>query len=330
MEQAVPAEATSPGKKRRWPRIVVLLLVLTWVVVRFWPAPADADPLRPAKVRATSLEQRTLTVQGWRVRYIDEGPRDAEVLILLPGHTSRIEEIDHLVAPLAESLRVIIFDFPGSGYSEKPVISYDLALYEEIIVGVMDSLQIARAHLGGGSLGGNLVFSTAARFPERFVRLLPWAPGSAWPASPWIARAGWLIAGYLPFGWMADYQSTFWYAEDDPLRQTRIDETFAYYDEVGGPGFTAMYWGIALDTVRRSLFDVAPRVPHPTLLCWGEHDATPYMTEGVARLGELLPRGEVVRFDDAPHAIANAEPELLLQRIREFLSRPEEELPGGR
>ncbi len=320
----------NPAKPRRWRRrlgIALLVLLLAWAGVRFWPAPADRGLTRPESVRATSFAQRDVTVDGFRLRLIDEGPREAPPLLLLPGHTSRIEELDHLVPLLSDSFRVVIFDFPGSGYSDRPDRPYSIAMYEDVVVGVMDALGIERAHIAGGSQGANVCFGVAARYPERVLRLVPWAPGSAWPASPWIADAGWLIAGYLPFQWMASYQSTFWYAEDDPQGPALLAETFRYYEEVGGPGFTRMYWDIALDTVRRSLYDVAPEVDRPTLLCWAEHDKTPYMASGIARIGELLPHGEVVLFEDSPHAIANTFPEQLVARLREFLTREESGLP---
>jgi pimeloyl-ACP methyl ester carboxylesterase len=281
-------------------------------------------------VPATVFEQRDLRVGGTRLRYIDEGPRNAPVVLILPGHTSRIEEYDALVPRLAERFRVLVFDFPGTGYSEKPEHEYTIRLYEDTVIAFMDALRIVRAHLAGGSLGANVLLGVASRHPERFNRLVPWSPGSAWPGRPQLARAGrLLVAGYLPFVFTVRVQSLYWYRDDFPGRAEALRRTFDYYDEVMSPGFVAMYWGLALDTLERSLFDIAAHVPHPTLLCYGGLDATPYMQEGVQRLYELLPRHERCFFPNASHALATEVPDALVERVREFLTRDESELPAA-
>jgi len=101
---------------------------------------------------------------------------------------ARIEGFDAVVPVLAAEHRVLVLDLPGSGYSDKPVLRYDLRLYEDALVGFLDALGVERAVPVGGSLGGNLVLRLGHRFPDRFERLVVWAPGSAWPARPRIAR----------------------------------------------------------------------------------------------------------------------------------------------
>lgn len=322
---------SEPGQApRRARRIAVALVILAalWALVRFWPAPADRGLTRPAAVARTRFAERDVVVNGLRLRMIDEGPRDADVVLLLPGHTSRIEELEAIVPILSPRLRVIVFDFPGSGYSDRPDRRYTLAFYEETIVGLMDALGIATAHLAGGSQGGNLAIATAARYPERCKRLVPWAPGSNWPANPLVADLGEaLVAGYLVMGPTVKVQSTYWMSAGFPRREAILRDTFAYYEEAMGPGFVRMYWGIALDTVRRSLWDVAAKVPHPTLLMWGTEDRSPYMAEGIARLDALMPRCEVKTFQGAPHSLATEMPAELGAAVLEFLTRPEENLP---
>ncbi len=289
--------------------------------------PPDAEPTRPSPGLATPFEQRDLTVLGVRIRYVDEGPRDAPVALLIPGHTSRIEEYDGLVPTLARRHRVLVLDFPGSGYSEKPERVYDLAYYEDVAMAFLDALRVERAHGVGGSLGGNLVLRLAHRFPARFDRLAPWAPGSAWEAQPavaWLMRA---VASYAAFRPIVRIQSRYWYDESFPGREQALRNTFAYYDEVMGPGFVAMYFGMAEDQVERSLFPIAPEIRHPVWLGWGDRDHGANMGDGVARLHDLLPRSELHVFPGAGHALATEVPEELARRIEAFLTRPADELP---
>lgn len=292
---------------------------------------------RPVNVRATPFPQLDATVLGLRIRYIDVGPTDpgltrdaAPVALLIPGHTSRIEEYDGLVPVLARRHRVIVLDYPGSGWSEKPDREYSLALYEDVSIALLDQLGVERAHLVGGSLGGNLVLRLAHRFPDRFDRLAPWAPGSAWNAQPRIGRVMRAVQGYPLFWPIVWVQSRYWYGKDWPGREAALAETFAYYREVMSPGFVRMYFEMAADQVERTLFDMAPEIQHPTWLGWGDQDNGANMGAGVARLAKLLPRCELRVFPGARHSLAAEIPDELAAAIDEFLTRPPERLPSPR
>ena len=295
-------------------------------------APPDAGRTRPEAVRTTPFPQRDARVLGLRVRYVDVGPTDAGTpalpLLLIPGHTSRVEEYDGLVPVLARRHRVVVLDYPGSGFAEKPDREYSLALYEGVSTALLDQLGIGRAHLAGGSLGGNLVLRLGHRYPDRFERLAPWAPGSAWQASPRVGRALRALRGYPLFWPIVWIQSRYWYGKDWPGRDAALADTFAYYREVMGPGFVRMYFEMAADQVERSLFPIAPAIRQPVWLGWGDQDDGAGMGAGVAKLAELLPRCELRVFPGARHSLAAEIPAELAGAIEEFLTRPEHGLPG--
>jgi pimeloyl-ACP methyl ester carboxylesterase len=298
-------------------------------------APAQEPPTRPIAVRTTPFEQRDATVLGLRVRYIDVGPTDpglsrdtAPALLLIPGHTSRIEEYDGLVPRLSRTRRVIVLDYPGSGYADKPDREYSLALYEDVSTALLDALGVGAAQLAGGSLGGNLVLRLGHRYPERFERLAPWAPGSAWNAQPTIGRVMRATQGYALFWPTVWIQSRFWYGKDWPGRDAALADTFAYYREVMSPGFVRMYFEMAADQVERTLFDMAPSIQQPVWLGWGDQDHGANMGDGVARLYTLLPRGELRVFPGARHSLAAEIPDELAAALDEFLARPASALPA--
>ena len=269
----------------------------------------------------TPFTERHVTVDGVRLRYVDEGPHGdtaAEPLLVIPGHTARIEGFDAMVPILAGRRRVIVVDLPGSGWSDHPVRRYDLRWYEDVLVGLLDALGIERAVPVGGSLGGNLVLRLGHRFPERFPRLVVWAPGSAWPARPLVARVTRLL-GRRAFWPVVRIQSRYWYSPDWPGREAALAETFAYYREIMSPGFVAMYWGIAADQVGSSLFDVAAGIRQPTLLLWGDQDHGAGMGKGVARLAATLPDVRFVSFPGARHSLEAEIPDLLARTIVSWL-----------
>lgn len=266
-----------------------------------------------------------------RVRYLDvpaastaESPR---TLVVIPGHTARIEGFADMVPTLSREHRVIVVDLPGSGESDKPDRPYTLTGYEGVLVAVIDALDARRPVPVGGSLGGNLVLRLGHRFPERFDTLVLWAPGGAWRARPRTAAVLRRLLGSSPLGralfWPSvRIQSRFWYDRDFPGRQRALDETFAYYRRVMCHGFVRMYWDIAVDQIGHSLFDIAASIRQPTLLMWGDHDHGANMGDGVAQLDRLLPDGRLHVFPGARHSLETEIPDELAATILAFLREP--------
>lgn len=267
---------------------------------------------------------RWAEIGGIRIRYVDVGPRQpvatSGTLLVIPGHTARIDGYVDMIPALSEHHRVLIPDLPGSGESDKPDRRYDLALYEDTLVGLLDHVGIDVAVPIGGSLGGNLVLRLGHRFPSRFERLVLWAPGGAWKAKPWLAALIDRTCGRRLFWPSVRIQSRFWYADDFPGRQQGLDDTFAYYRRVMCPGFVAMYWGMAADQIRHSLFDIAPEIQQPTLLMWGDQDHGANMGKGVAHLHQLLPHNRLHVFPDRRHSLEAEIPDELAATILAHLA----------
>ena len=280
---------------------------------------------RPARVRATKYEQRDALVLGSvRLRYVDVAPtvESGPPVVLLHGIASRIEEYEELIDELRSRRRVIAMDLPGNGYSDKPPRSYTLAFFEDAVLGLLDQLGVGRADLSGGSLGGNLVLRLGHRQPERFRRLAPWAPAGAWEPMRFVGlveslglRAG--TALFWPAVWV---QSRFWYHRDFRGRSRALKEAFQHFREVHDPAFVRMYFEVCREQVLTSLFPIAPAIPHPTLLMWGEHDRALGMDKGVKRLVELLPNARLHVFYGASHALASEVPNELAREVDHFLA----------
>lgn len=262
------------------------------------------------------------------VRYLDvpAAPTAASprTLVVIPGHTARIEGFEAMVPVLAAEHRVIVLDLPGSGESDKPDRPYTLTWYEDVVVAVLDELGASRVVPVGGSLGGNLVLRLGHRFPERFELLALWAPGGAWTARPRLAAVLRRLLGSSPLGralfWPSvGIQSRFWYAPDFDGRDVALRSTFEYYRRVMCPGFVRMYWDVAVDQMGHSLFDVAGWIRQPTLLVWGDRDHGANMGAGVARLEELLMAGELHVVPGARHSLETEIPVELAEIVLAFL-----------
>lgn len=279
---------------------------------------------RPMRAPVTRYEQRDVDVLGLRLRYVDvpaQSEPEGPPLLLAHGHSSRIEEYEAILGPLSQRRRVLVPDLPGSGYSDKPDREYSLRLFEDTLLGFLDAMGVREAHLGGGSLGGNLTLRLAHREPERFPRVAAWAPAGAWVPSPgWqrfarVARhARW---AFFPSLWI---QSRFWYSPKWEGRHAALEGAWKYYREVYGPGFHRMYWDIGHDQARTSLFPLAPEIRQPVWLGVGDQDHGLDMFQGVQKLAAMIPGATLTIYEGARHSLANEIAERLAGDVDAFLA----------
>jgi pimeloyl-ACP methyl ester carboxylesterase len=115
---------------------------------------------------------RFVEANGIRVHCIDHDGEEPPV-VLLPGLTANANSFDGLVeAGLAPHFRVIAIDLRGRGLSDKPATGYSIAEHAADVIGLMDSLGIKDAVVGGHSFGGMLAMYIASRFPDRVQKLI--------------------------------------------------------------------------------------------------------------------------------------------------------------
>jgi len=103
------------------------------------------------------------------VFYTDEGSGPPVVLVhgLGLGHGLWAEQ-----APLASEFRLIAYDARGCGASRVPPTGYDYPDLSQELLGLLDLLDIERAHLVGHSRGGGVIMETVLQNPERVASLV--------------------------------------------------------------------------------------------------------------------------------------------------------------
>ncbi|WP_374593993.1 alpha/beta fold hydrolase [Sphingosinicella sp.] len=93
---------------------------------------------------------------------------------------------------LGEYFHVLAPDMAGFGFTERKAgAAYDIKYWVKHLLGFMDALGIAKASLVGNSFGGSLALAAAARFGDRFDRLvLMGTPCDRFMMTPGL-RVGW-------------------------------------------------------------------------------------------------------------------------------------------
>ena len=111
-----------------------------------------------------------------RMAYLDEGPPDADVVLLLHGEPSWSFLYRKMIPPLLDAgLRVVAPDLIGFGRSDKPADRTDCTFQRHL--DWLRSLVVDHLDLQGVTLfcqdwGGILGLRLVAEHPERFVRVL--------------------------------------------------------------------------------------------------------------------------------------------------------------
>jgi len=116
---------------------------------------------------------RTVTVNGLRVHYLEWGSPAKPALILLHGISKHAHTFDHIAVDFARDYHVLAVDMRGHGDSGwSPEGAYLVEDYVKDLEGLLTQLGIRRATLLGNSTGGRVVQVFAGMHPEMVERLI--------------------------------------------------------------------------------------------------------------------------------------------------------------
>lgn len=126
---------------------------------------------------------RFLDVDGVRLHYVERG--SGEPLVLLHGNGSMIEDFESsgLIELAAKNFRVIVFDRPGFGHSDRPRnVVWTPDAQAALIRHALERLNISNAIVLGHSWGASVAVALALNYPD-LVRGLVLASGYYYPTA---------------------------------------------------------------------------------------------------------------------------------------------------
>ena len=113
-------------------------------------------------------------IDGLRMHYVDEGPRDGEVVLLLHGEPSWSYLYRHMIPRLRDSgFRVIAPDLIGFGKSDKPAnkSDYSYAGHVDWMTNFVQALELTEITLFCQDWGSLIGLRVAAENEQRFARI---------------------------------------------------------------------------------------------------------------------------------------------------------------
>ncbi|MBB5766302.1 alpha/beta fold hydrolase [Xanthomonas euroxanthea] len=287
--------------------------------------------------------QRLEVRPGIAMSYLDEGPRDGEVVVMLHGNPSWSYLWRNLVSGLSNRYRCIVPDHIGMGLSDKPDDAPDAQpRYDYTLQSRVDDLDTLLRHLGitgpvtlavhdwGGMIGfgwalshhaqvKRLVITNTAAFPLPPEKPMPWqiAMGRHWGPGEWFIRtfnafssgASWFgVSRRMP----ADVRRA--YVAPYNNWRNRISTIRFMQDIPLSPADQA--WSL----LERSAQALPAFADRPAFIAWGLRDIC-FDKHFLAGFCKALPNAEVTAFDDANHYVLEDKHEVLVPAIRAFLER---------
>ena len=189
--------------------LIALIVISGAVAIVGLQAPTDwqpAESIRTPESRFANIPDYPFSpnyteLSGYRVHYVDEGPRDAPVVLLLHGQPSWSYLYRHMIPPLAAAgYRVVAPDLVGFGKSDKPLEQSDHSyqMHIDLMTDLVRRLDLKRITFFGQDWGGLIGLRVVANEPDRFSHImlsntgLPAAEGiGGWVGYPLFRLAVW-------------------------------------------------------------------------------------------------------------------------------------------
>lgn len=258
------------------------------------------------------------------------GPREGPLVVLVHGFSVPYFIWDTSFAALAQSgFRVLRYDLYGRGYSDRPRLANDCALFVRQLADLLDALDLPRVNLVSLSMGGVVAAAFAARHPQRLRKLVFVDPAGFDLGLPWaVELLNMPLVGEFLLGVLGRLgQNTLL----DSIAADFFDPPEGLWESYKQDYLAAMqYKGFKrsiLSTLREgmleedlSLFRGVAATQLPVQLFWGEHDTTvPY--RHAQRFCELVPHVDFHPIPTAGHVPHIERPEIVHPLMIDFLRR---------
>lgn len=253
---------------------------------------------------ATKLESKFVTVEGVRVHYQELGSGYPLICIHGAGPGASSESNFKLNAgPFSEKFRVILFDMPQYGKSDKVVLTEPRLKYTaRILHGFTDALKIDKAHIVGNSMGGQVALKFGLDYPDKLTRAVVIGSGATTPIfSPHPVEGVKMIARYYKGSGpsrekLRDLLQTIVY-NSDFLTDDVFEER---YQASIDPEIVELFGKKQGEIPRENLGPDLPKLKAKLLVIWGMDDRFGALDVGL-QITRIVPDGRMHIFTRCGH-----------------------------
>jgi len=262
------------------------------------------------------------TVDGVSLFYEHRGSGDAVLLIGTAGNPGNVWTMQ--VPVLTEHFSTVTYDNRATGQSDRPQGPYSIEGMAADAIGILDALEIERAHVVGWSMGGMIAQELAISYPQRVDRLVLLA--SAARAKPHLKlmhevefvpgnpRAA--VHAMLPWFYTAEFMANERKVEAVLSRMVPPDATIPDYERTKERNGWINGAIQAFDSRER-----LSRIVSETLVRVGAADST-WRAHSSEELAEGIAHAEFRLFKRGNHGMPIEYPADVNQALIRFLTKP--------
>ena len=240
------------------------------------------------------FEPNYMEIQGLRVHYLDEGPRDAPPILLIHGEPTWSYLFRKMIPVFtAAGHRVIVPDLVGFGKSDKFASEerYSYQFHVDVMGELVSRLDLQEATFFGQDWGGLIGLRVVGADPDRFARVV--VSNTGLPAA----------SGFQGFLGYTMFKLAVWWEGEMTMEELQSDLTFprwvaySYYIEELPVGKLMQFMGAELSVVE------AYEAPFPDVSYKAAAQIMPYLVPSQLQENEAVWQ-EVYEKWDKPFLVA--------------------------
>ncbi len=268
----------------------------------------------------------TVEVNGVDIWYEFSG--EGETVVQIGGAVSGHEGYATITPGVSQHYRVLDYDHRGYGLSSRPEQRYTLEVWSADLAALMETLEVERAHIHGGSMGSFIALDFAASYPEKVDKLLMGAGA--------VAKCD-AMSVHMFRIWQ--YVASAYGVASEELSRELLTKGFSrtFLDEMGEDLVWAIKEVLARNTelsvfidacqamIDTDVREIVPEVRAPALVMVGAEDILTPLDGGPGGAGaryvaDHLPNGRLEIFETSGHTHYIEEPEKSIEVILDFLA----------
>jgi len=245
-------------------------------------------------------------------------------LVLISGLGYTLWQWHKMIPGLVKHYRVIAFDNRGIGRTDKPAGPYSSDLLAEDTAGLLEALEVERAHVIGHSMGGFVAQALALNHPEKIDKLVLCATNFGGPNHIPVTPEAMAVLSDVSGDPIERFRRGIvvscapGFAEAHPEIITEWLEYRTKNPIEPQPYQAQMAIGLSLLSAPASFEGKLSSIQAPTLILFGEHDKV-VPPQNANLLAEKIPNSKVQILPNAGHFFPLEVPVTAIDAITQFL-----------
>lgn len=307
-------------------KISLLSLALIVVIISVLFGHSDI-PLDTLKVKYAPSPSEFIQVDGMNVHFRDEGSStDSLPIVLIHGTSSSLHTFEGWASKLKKSHRVVRMDIPGFGLTGSfPNRNYTIDKYVDFIKHFLDTKGINQCILAGNSLGGNIAWRFAVKYPK-MVNKLVLIDASGYPLESKSVPIAFKVAKmpvlnkiltFITPRFMVKASLENVYVDKSKITDVLVDRYFELTLRKGNRQALVDRMAVKINS---DMVSEIKNIQQPTLVLWGAQDFL-IPTKSAYRFQKDLPNDTLVIIKNVGHVPMEEKPDESLAVFINFLNK---------